>query len=270
MPRYRHAGDSIAIDTTREEIEDQTAHRFERVLEDEGVSLGEGCRRDGIGLRVDFVYDDAQPPVALEVTRIVDTKHQQVSTFLTRMGETLNTLAEAENLGFWSIVLKEGWKDKALGPAIAQFLRARRFDAPPLTLAAPASNLDAAPLPDAPVQLGLVAAAKHDGKHGIHVWPQVSDGAPGVSGFSDRLVWCVADNEAKLGEARPRETHLAILVEDSQFVADPKLSLPPALEDTVDVLWVFLSDFLQPRNGHRIWRARRGMTQWELFWPRAG
>jgi hypothetical protein len=56
----------------------------------------------------------------------------------------------------------------------------------------------------------------------------------------------VADKDSALLQARPREMHLAVLVEDSRFVADAVLSPPPKLTESVDVLWVFLIDYLAP------------------------
>jgi hypothetical protein len=87
------------------------------------------------------------------------------------VGETLTAGAEAENLGSWSIALEEGWKDNTLESSIAQFLEAHRLGAPSLAFAAPAVNLDASPIPEDLVRLGLLSAVKRDGKPGVHVWP---------------------------------------------------------------------------------------------------
>jgi hypothetical protein len=266
MPKYWRAGSSVTIEPTGHEIEELTADRFERVAHAEGIDLGPRSRRDGDGLRVDFVFERAEPPIALEVTSIVDTSLLQVSGFLLKMGEALTALARTQGLGFWSIAVREGWKDKALASAIAQFLEAERSRVPPALFAAPALNLDAVPLPEELVRLGLLSALKQHGEPGVHVLPQVSaEGPAAIAGLSDALVACIVDKEPVLCEARPRETHLAVLVEDARFPADPRALPPPQPTDAVDVLWVFLSDFLEPRYGPRIWRVRRGMTQWDLF-----
>jgi len=270
MPKYWRAGSSVTVEPTNREIEDLTAHWFEQVAQAEGIHLGKRCRRDGVGgLRVDFVFDQAEPRIALEVRSIVDTSLLQASSFLLKMGETLTALARNQDLGFWSIAVWEGWKEKTLVSATARFLEAERSRVPPVLFAAPALKLkldvDAVPLPEELARLGLLSAAKRHGEPGVHVLPQVSDGPTESAGLSDPLVACIVEKESVLREARPRETHLAVLVEDSRFVADPRLSPPPHLTDAVDVLWVFLSDFLEPSHYPRIWRVRRSMTQWEMF-----
>jgi hypothetical protein len=55
------------------------------------------------------------------------------------------------------------------------------------------------------------------------------------------LEMAISENQDKLGEARPRETHLAIWVTRSDVSADPAKTSPPELPDEIDSLWVLLN-----------------------------
>ena len=263
MPREWRAGRWMTLETTNEEIEEAIAHRFEMVLHSEGITLGLSERPDP----PDFVYDRDPPGTALEITRIVGKKAVALSSALLRLEQKLTQLAEAEDLGCWMIAIREGSTVKTtLKPAIVAFLRKHR-KASVATFTSWDSTPDAGPLPDELVQLGLLSAMKIPGDPAVNVMPPVSEGSPSMSGFSKELTNCVDKKDRVLREARPRMTHLAVVVEDSRFLADPHLSPPPRLTDAIDVLWVFLSDFLEPRRtGYRVWRVRRGDTAWELGW----
>ena len=164
------------------------------------------------------------------------------------------------------IAIREGSTVNTLKPAIVAFLR-QHSEASTAAFATSNSKLDAGPLPDELEQLGLLSAIKMPGGPAVNVMPQVSDGSPTMSGFSKELADCVANKDPVLSKARPRTTHLAVVVEHSRFLAEPDLSPPPTLTEAIDVLWVFLSDFLEPRRtGYRVWRVRRGDAAWELGW----
>lgn len=268
MPREWRAGRSVTLETTNAEIEDETRCRFEMVLHSEGIMLGPWERPDP----PDFVYDRDPPGTALEITRLVAKSVVELSGLLLKLEQRLTRLAEAEDLGCWMIAIREGSTVKTLEPAIRVFLRKHR-EASVATFASWDSKLDAEPLPDELVQLGLQAALKMPGDPVINVMPQVSDGSAPMSGFSKELADCVTNKDPVLSKARPRMTHLAVVVEDSRFLADPYLSPPPPSlteAEAIDVLWVFLSDFIEPRRtGYRVWRVRRGEAAWELVWRTA-
>jgi hypothetical protein len=87
-------------------------------------------------------------------------------------------------------------------------------------------------------------------------------------GISDALAHVVDDNAAKLGECRPRETHLAVGVVRFGAARDPDQSTVPALPSTVDHLWVIQ---LWQGLGERvpIWHALRGSNRWTMHEPPA-
>ena len=255
----------MTLETTNAEIEDGTRRRFEMVLESEGITLGPWERPDP----PDFVYDRDPPGTALEITRLVDSTAQALSSHLLKLEQELTRLAEAEDLGYWMIAIQERSTDKTLKPAIVAFLRSHRA-APVAAFASWDAKFDAESLPEEIVQLGLLAAIKTEGDPAVNVMPQVSEGSLTALGFTEQLADYVAMKNPKLRKAaRPRTTHLAVVVENSRFVADPALSPPPDLTeaDAVDYLWVFLSDFLEPRRtGYRVWRVCRGDGAWQLGW----
>jgi len=251
----------VTHETTNAEIEDCTRRRFEMVLESEGITLGPWGRPDP----PDFVYDRDPPGTALEITRLVDSTAEALSSHLLKLEQELTRLAEAEDLGYWMIAVREGSTDKTLKPAIVAFLQSHRA-ASVAAFASWDAKFDAESLPEEIVQLGLLAAVKTEGDPAVNVMPQVSEGSLTALGFTEQLADCVAMKNPKLRRAaRPRKTHLAVVVEKSHFVADPALSPPPDLTDAdaVDYLWVFLEP---RRTGYRVWRVRRGDDAWQLGW----
>ena len=84
-----------------------------------------------------------------------------------------------------------------------------------------------------------------------------------ILGFTDLLAQVVADNAVKLGEARPRETHLAVLVGRWDLSNEASETAPPALPDDVDVLWIVHSVRGKPEA--LVWLANRGDEHWGQF-----
>lgn len=251
--------------TTGRELEELTADRFAMVLGDEGKELGPRERRDGDGLRVDFVYESAQPPIALEITRLVDPQRLALSSALEKLERNLKQVTGTGDLGSWIIAIREGSTVTRLQPEIVGLMEGSRHLSS-IMYARRGSDLDAEPLPHNAEHLGLVAALKRPGDSDVHVMPQIAMESAQGSGFSEQLTGCILDKTSVLSEARPRETHLAVVVENPSLVADANSSPAPELCEEIDVLWVFLSDFLAPRRGYRVWRAARGESAWTLLW----
>src|SRR5690348_7813770 len=92
------------------EIEDQAAEYVELALRSyDDRDVGDRTRRDGSGdLRVDFTYDDAAPPVAMEITRLVEPSIQALGAELLKLEEELQVLADDEDLGSWMLGLRVG------------------------------------------------------------------------------------------------------------------------------------------------------------------
>jgi hypothetical protein len=86
-----------------------------------------------------------------------------------------------------------------------------------------------------------------------------------ILGFTSLLEGAIAQNAAKLGEARPRETHLAVLVFRWDLSDDPTETPPPTLPEEVDALWVVHPDWVRP--GPVVWLAHRGDKEWRITVP---
>src|ERR1700722_19225314 len=198
MPREWRAGRSVTIETTGTEIEEQIAHRFEQVLDDEGITLGPRERRDGrSGLRVDFVYERDPPGTALEITRLVAGAMLELSNLLLKMEQRLDQVAKDEDLGYWMIAVRERSTLRTLEPALTAFLRSLG-QVPVATFASWDAKLDAQPLPQELARLGLLSAIKMESNPGVQVMPQVLAGSQPGSGFSEELANCVDRKDSVL------------------------------------------------------------------------
>lgn len=113
-------------------------------------------------------------------------------------------------------------------------------------------------------ELGLVSA-QWIGSVGneVHVFPPVSDSSY-ERGFQTLLRHAIAANAAKLGEARPRETHLVVIVDRSDLSAEPSLTPPLRLPEEIDTLWVLLGYF-NAKYTYRLWRTGAESQQWDLL-----
>lgn len=81
-----------------------------------------------------------------------------------------------------------------------------------------------------------------------------------IEGFTTALQSIVNRKASTLGETRPRQTHLAVLVTRWDFSDAPEATSPPMLPEEIDVLWVVHPD----RGGEpvRLWRLERGAERW--------
>jgi hypothetical protein len=94
--------------------ETSMADIVERILRDEGRRLGPRSRRDGrdaSGLRVDFTYDEADQPLALEITSVVRPQDRSATASSSKLCERLSQVTQTEQLGHWALTL---WADADL------------------------------------------------------------------------------------------------------------------------------------------------------------
>ena len=86
---------------TAREAEEQVAKYIEEqeALYDQR-DLGARTRRDGNGgLRIDFTYDAAMPPVAMEITALVQPDRRALGTELLKFAAELQKVVCSENPG---------------------------------------------------------------------------------------------------------------------------------------------------------------------------
>src|SRR2546421_11820570 len=83
---------------TAREAEEQVAEYIEEeVARYDGRNLGVRTRRDGTGgLRVDFTYDVAAPPVAMEITALVEPDVRALGAELLKFEAELQEIVSSE------------------------------------------------------------------------------------------------------------------------------------------------------------------------------
>jgi hypothetical protein len=231
----------------------------------DGRELGEATGRDGDpGVRVDFLFDNGEPPVALEITRITDAVVAALGNELLKLEKHLAQIARTERLGGWMLGFRLGTRVRDVESRIATFIRSPEHtgtahysaaEAPPRLGQATLSQLVEL------FQLGLESALRMDGGDGVSIHPvgAVDD----TGGFGTLLRFAIGDNIDKLHETRPRETHLFVVV-GLPVSSDPAHTHPPDLPEGLDTLWVYLG-YWNAKYDYRLWRTSRENPGWELL-----
>ena len=256
-PDAREAEEQVA-----EYIEEEVA-RYDR------RDLGARTRRDGSGgLKVDFTYDAAVPPVAMEITALVDRDVRELGAGLLKFEAELREIVRSEDLGAWLLGVHVGARVSRLRQPLVDLLRrhgSRRGVALFRVGDAPEDLTDddrrlLAKLFD----LGLASAMHSDQGNELSIFPPVGNVTEGDDGFGTLLQRAMAKNVDKLREARPRETHLVVTLDRSDVSADPARTPPPKLLEGIDVLWVLLG-YYNAKWTYRVWRTTAGDRRWHLL-----
>jgi hypothetical protein len=255
---------------TARQAEEQVAEYVEEeVARYDGRDLGARMRRDGSGgLRVDFTYDAAVPPVAMEITALVDPDVSELGAELLKFEAELREIVRSEDLGAWLLGIRVGTSVRNLRQPLVDLLRrhgGRRGVALFRAGEAPEDLTDddrrlLAELFD----LGLVSAMRIDQGNELHIFPPVGNDTEGDDGFGALPQRAMAENVDKFREARPRETHLVVTLDRSDVSADPARTPPPRLLEGIDVLWVLLG-YYNANWTYRVWRTTAGDRRWHLL-----
>lgn len=234
----------------------QLAELFELLINVKfGVIPGPRTREDatdGAGLRVDFVYDHASAsPIALEATGMSLGELQASHPSETHWSRSIDEAVKSEQLGSWIVHFSATSKVDALQHPVIESLRSRRGDA----------------YYDSEGRFVLLRneAGTEDG---IHFFGSTQPER--VSGFSRELLVTTVSNAGKLRAARPRSTHLIVLVGRNRS-RDPSLTLvPPSSEivpplSAIDYIWVTFHNDREGLEGAQpwLWWARPGDKRWE-------
>lgn len=207
---------------------------------------------DGSGLRVDFVYENASAsPIALEATGMALGELQASHSTETHWSKAIDQVVKSEQLGSWIVHFSAASKVDALQHAVIESLRSRTGDA----------------YYDSEGRFVLLRneAGTEDG---IHFFGSTQ--TERVSGFSRELLVTAVANAGKLRAARPRSTHLIVLVGRNRS-RDPSLTLvPPSSEmvpplSAIDYIWVTFHTDREGLGGAQpwLWWARPGDKGWE-------
>lgn len=251
------------------EAEEQIAEYIEAaVARHDGRDLGARTRGDGSnGLRVDFTYDTATPPVAMEITALVDPDVRSLGAELLKLEASLQETVRAEHLGSWLLGIRVGANVGRLREPLIELLRRNRGRTGVALYTADQAPEDMsddnlvhlARL----IDLGLVSALHTDGENEVSIFPPVANTLTSDSGFGTLLRATMSANVDKLREAKSRETHLVVTLDRSDLNPDPGRTPAPELLDGIDVLWV-LPGYFNAKWTYRLWRTV-GDRQWQLL-----
>ena len=255
--------------TAREAEEHAAEYVEEEVALYDGRTLGARTRRDGSGgLRVDFTYDAATPPVAMEITALVEPDVRALGAELLKLEAELQEIVSAEELGAWLLGIRVGASVRDLRQPLVDLLRCHRGRNGVAIFGADKAPED---MTDDDLRLlaelfglGLASAMRSDEGNELSIFPPVDSAQEGDDGFSALLVAAMAANVDKLHEARPRETHLVVTLDRSDLSPDPVRTPAPELPDGIDVLWVLLGYF-NAKWTYRLWRTTASDRRWHLL-----
>ena len=234
----------------------QLAELFELAVHEKfGVVPGPRSRKDatdGTDLRVDFVYENASAsPIALEATGMPLGELQAPSSDEAHWSQAIDEAAKREQLGSWIVHFSTAADIESLQRAAIESLRTRTGDA----------------YYDSEGRFTLLRN-KAGTEDGVQFFGSTQ--ADRVTGFSRELLVIVVANAVKLKAARPRATHLMVLVGRNRS-RDPSLTLvPPSSESVppmaaVDYVWVTFHTRREGLEGNQpwIWWAHPGDSRWE-------
>lgn len=201
-------------------------------------------------LQFDVRFDSAEPPVALEVTSIVDHNHIATARISSCIADELTKIASRDNLGRWHIEVIAGIKLKPIKQDILKVIKGEKTE-----------------LPD-----GVMSISKADrGEPDIvmYTWSSDSSEPKPLTGITPKLEKALNDNCKKLGLAHGYERHLAVDLL-AQRASDPSSSPVPILPPEIDVLWVVNRWSIGQNTDPMVWWTTR--AEWSLSheWPPSG
>jgi len=242
--------------------EDQLADLFESLVPTElDVELGKRERHDAAPgrLRVDFVYDSATPDaMALEVTSIQWEDMRAQSSILMQLFDDLTEAAERESAGSWLLdVTGQRWTATERN-AVCEWIICC------LVVAGESGDVI---VPDNMRAIGITSLRRGAGDgNAVSIFgmsPMV-----GISGFSDKLLSVCVSNASKMVEARPRVTHLLVLVAFLMGSRDVGSTLvPPRIDETegIDFIWVIHQGDQDSDQRPLVWWAKLGDSDWNTI-----
>lgn len=170
------------------------------------------------------------PPVALEVTSIVDPPFIATARVADPIADELTQVAIAEDLGRWYIEVVAGTPLRPMKDAILESMRS------------------GGRLPEGAKSIRQAA----DGERGVVIATWSSAGVGTIPGFGSELVEAVAANLTKLAMADGYELHLAVDLRGLR-ASDPSRTPPPPLPEGLDALWVIKTTIARARGEPMAW-----------------
>lgn len=256
-PKRRNLGTRVRLAVMPfDDPEVQLAELFELLVNEKfDVIPGPRTRKDatdGTDLRVDFVYDNASAsPMALEATGMSLGELQASNPSEAHWSGAIDEVVRSEQLGSWIAHFGAVSNVAAVQDAVIESLRSRTGDA----------YYDS--------EGRFVLLRNESGtEDGIHYFGSTQPER--VTGFSRELLVTTVANAGKLKAARPRSTHLIVLVGRNRS-RDPSLTLvPPSSQKipplaAIDYVWVTFHTDREGLEGVQpwLWWARPGDSGWE-------
>ena len=237
-----------------------------------GRDLGPRTRHDGKdGVRVDFTYDQVEPPAAMEVTSITAPLVRALNSDLVALEAYLADLIAKDSLdGDWTLGIRVGSNTNKLRPRLVELIRRENGTTAPARYSASEAPSDASDetlhLLVEMLELGFVSALRLPsvGSGMVTVFPPIGHDGPNSPGFGTLLRDAIACNRVKLGDCRPRETHLVVTLDRPDVSASPLDTPVPQLPSEVDVLWIVLG-YYNAKWTYRVWQATRAQDGWLLL-----
>jgi len=254
-----------------QEVEEMLAAAIEATLAEESRSLGPRTRRDavdGSGILVDFTYDDAEPPVALEITTVQDDHFRSTVYEARKLRNRLNEAAKNEGLTPFRFTIDERAEVRTLYDPLIELMRSGVSIRPGIY-----SSDDLREWED----VGALDERLEQHRQLTALWITDAEAAP-----TDREVtistcgestggWSPATgledvelaNITKLLELGPSyEKHLAIGVGQYRVSQFADLTPVPAIPEGLDRLW--LAHLWQASESMLLWSVVPGDRAWRV------
>jgi len=193
----------------------------------------------------DIRFDSPRPPVALEVTSIVDPPFIATARIADPVADELTQIALNEGLGRWYVEVAAGTRLRPIMEAILDVIR--EGASPPA---------------------GVLRVSRADGgEPGIVIVTWSSAGATTLVGFTGELQEAIHSNLTKLAQAEGFERHLAVDV-CALRASDPSATPAPPLPAGIDVLWVIRTTITPERAEPMAWWSTGGEWSFSHDWWR--
>lgn len=215
-----------------------------------GRSIGEPTLNDDgrADALVDVLFEDAQPPIALEVTSIVEPETIKTAHAAGPAEDRLRSYAEELNVGFWYVEVLSGTHINSLEAPLRDFMTEgfEKFD----QLTGEDGVRDG--LPAGVMRIRV----RTDRPNGLQILTWSSLGLEPLSDFTDELEDAVAAKAPKLARIVGYERHLAVDLQ-ARRATDAARTAEPDLPKSIDYLWVIRRTVTATRSRPVVWLASR-------------
>lgn len=255
-------------------MEDTIARAIETVLHrDYGRLLGprtEHDFNDGIRWSIDLTYESADPPVALELTTVQDSRFLGTASYVRKVSERLSKLADQEELGTWEVTVREEGDLTDLQAVVTEVVRrgeeidVRAYSSDDLRRWQQEGRLEKERALRRRLALaGVDQIRRSPAVTGVavHTWGSSEGSFQGV-GDLDAVVLSNAQKIAATGH----EGHLGVGVGRYRISSDPADTLLPPLPDAITRIWL-VHLWYMPAIGYHVWSAGAGDSSWTVHPP---